>query len=318
MLQSETETLINLCAYTFALLLLTALTIFTLYHPRTHFRLLRFKRLHFFKWGLWLLELSFLPILVNIVQFSTCQYYSAKQAIVLIDCPSHQAYPAFIVATLLAFGLGTAYITMLAVHLSREKVSIILHEEYIVKKEVEFTVGVSEMWLTRSFFAFSSFKGDLAKMYHRALFNAAMLALVLVHAVLSESQSKIGLMVGILAVILFYTIFVRPYRCLHSNVLLFLLSTVLLATAFLLMLKKGGLKSALFVESYFYGLLLTVNVFSWVLILAYLGLLKLTRRKWPLIKESVIKAIAGQDIAILHIKKANRVVRLTHEVIIGI
>ncbi len=112
-----------------------------------------------------------------------------------------------------------------------------LHEEYVTKKEVEYVVGVSELWLTRSFFAFSSNKGDMAKMYHRVIFNSVMLFLVLVHAVISESQAKIGLVVGVMAVLIFYTIFVRPYRCMHSNVILLMLSTILMATAFLLMLK---------------------------------------------------------------------------------
>jgi len=76
---------------------------------------------------------------------------------------------------------------MLAVHVHREQVSTILHEEYLQKKEIEFVVGVSELWLTRQFFAFSSFKGDVAKMYHRVLFNSAMLFLVFIHAVLEES-----------------------------------------------------------------------------------------------------------------------------------
>lgn len=94
-------------------------------------------------------------------------------------------------------------------------------------------------------------------------------------------------------VIIFYTIFVRPYRCMHSNVLLFMLSVSLLVTAFLLMLKKGGLKSALFIEDYFYGMLIIVNTLCWVLITAYLLLLYKTQRRWPVTKETVIKSVTG-------------------------
>ena len=80
--------------------------------------------------------------------------------------------------------IALIYNVILAVHLYKEKVSNILHDEYIMKKEVEYCVGISEMWNSRYFYTFSSFKPEIAKMYHRVLFNVMSMLLVVVHALL--------------------------------------------------------------------------------------------------------------------------------------
>ena len=72
---------------------------------------------------------------------------------------------------LITFLVAFGYNLILAIHLYREKVSNLLHEEYLNKKEIEYTLGISEMWSTRYFYTFSSFKGEVAKMYHRIIFN---------------------------------------------------------------------------------------------------------------------------------------------------
>lgn len=87
-----------------------------------------------------------------------------------------------LVLALAMFGVGILYNAGLAIHLYREKLSNMLNEENIRKKEIEYVVGISEMWLTRHYFLFSSFRSDISKMYHRVIFNGLCFLLVLVHA----------------------------------------------------------------------------------------------------------------------------------------
>ena len=93
-------------------------------------------------------------------------------------------YTIMWVGVLVSLILGLIYNAVIAWHLYREKISNMLNEEYIRKKEIEFVVDVSEMWLTRHFFMFSSFKSDFFKMYHRVLYNCFQLLLVIFHAIL--------------------------------------------------------------------------------------------------------------------------------------
>ncbi len=86
------------------------------------------------------------------------------------------------VSALFTLVIALIYNLTLAWHLYREKISNMLNEEYIRKKEIEYVIGISEMWITRYFFLFSSFKSDLFKMYHRVIFNTLQLILVVIHA----------------------------------------------------------------------------------------------------------------------------------------
>ena len=61
------------------------------------------------------------------------------------------------VSALVTLIAGLLYNIVLAVHLYKEKISNVLNEDYVRKKEIEYVVGISEMWLTRYFFLFSSF-----------------------------------------------------------------------------------------------------------------------------------------------------------------
>ena len=183
-----------------------------------------------------------------------------------------------LLCTLLAFISAGVYNFLLTVHLYKEKISTTLHEDYLKKKEIEYAVGISEMWNTRYLYAFSSFKGEVLKMYHRPMFNFFCICLALVHALMLESTAKLGIITGMFAILALYTILLRPYRSVHSNIVLFVLSSVLLVTCFLLLLKKTGLNSAIFVEDYFYGMLIIVNGFGWFILLAFILLILQTRR----------------------------------------
>jgi hypothetical protein len=73
-----------------------------------------------------------------------------------------------------------------------------------------------------------------------------------------------------------------------------------------LLLKISGLKSALFVDNYFFGLLILINGFGWFLVLAFLCLIIAVKAKWPLDKDQVMQAINGQELTIVYIKRARK------------
>eukprot|EP00347_Sterkiella_histriomuscorum_P019077 403343044 len=308
-IQSINLTGINLASYSFFMILMIITTFVFIFVKKFHYRLLKKRnKFIFYKWGFWFLELIYFPIFTNIIQYSTCQYYSSKDAIQVVNCGkiSTTGYSLMLLCALLTFVVAVCYNMMIGIHLYREKVSNILHEDYIVKKEIEYTVGVSEMWNSRYYFTFSSFKGEIIKMYHRVIFNFLQFLLMIAHALMQESQGKIAITVGLLTIFMFYIILARPYRCMHSNILMFMLTVTLLATSFLLLMKKGGMKSALFVESYFYGLLIVVNAFCWFMIVCFLILLLIIKGSWGTNKDKVMKAISGQDYVIFYIKKARK------------
>lgn len=122
-----------------------------------------------------------------------------------------------------------------------------------------------------------------------------------------------GLILALFAIFTFYIMATRPYRCQFSNLLVFLLCCTQLVNCFVLLLKISGLKSALFVDTYFYFLLILINGFGWFLALSLLLLSFALKQAWPVTKSLAKEAILGQELAIVYIKRARafrkRVVR---------
>jgi len=156
-------------------LLLVLFVLIILLNKTINFRLIVYrKKFYFFKWIAFLLELIYLPLLLNIVNYALCQYHSNKDSVKIVD--PHKDLPLWgatvmWVSALVSLIIGFLYNCALAWHLYQEKISNMLNEEYIRKKEIEFVVDISEMWVTRHFYLFSSFKSDFFKMYHRVLYN---------------------------------------------------------------------------------------------------------------------------------------------------
>jgi hypothetical protein len=72
------------------------------------------------------------------------------------------------------------------------------------------------------------------------------------------------------------------------------------------LLKVTGLKSALFVDTYYYYLLILINGFGWFLTFAALLLAFALKARWPVDRELAKKTVAGQELAIVFIKRARR------------
>ena len=79
-----------------------------------------------------------------------------------------------------------------------------------------------------------------------------------------------------------------------------------LVNTFSLLLKLSGLKSALFVDTYYYYLLILINGFGWFLSFASLLLAYSLKARWPVDREVAKSGIAGQELAIVFIKRARR------------
>lgn len=109
-----------------------------------------------------------------------------KESIV-ITCPAdhytQMSYLEIVLMSVVGFTFLTTalWIVFQVLHLYREMVSKNLHAEYVRKKEIEYEIGLSEMWRSRHFWAFSSFKSHIMKMYHRPLFNLYIWTFVAIH-----------------------------------------------------------------------------------------------------------------------------------------
>ena len=84
-LQDLNLTVANLGCYTGFLVLLIGVVMLIMFNWKCQFRLLRVaKSCVLLKWGFWLLELIYFPLLINIVEFSAIPYYTSKSAIYVI------------------------------------------------------------------------------------------------------------------------------------------------------------------------------------------------------------------------------------------
>lgn len=133
--------------------------------------------INYYKYGSHFIDIIFFPLVYNMSLYSTCNWYSSKKAIIPTECSrDHEnAWGMMLIGQLFAFGLGLGWTLLIFLHLYRENISNILHEEYIIRKEMEYIVNLSDNWLTRYFFMFSSFKSDVFKMYNRVIFNFMVL-----------------------------------------------------------------------------------------------------------------------------------------------
>ena len=83
-------------------------------------------------------------------------------------------------ATILIYNL------VILAHIYSESVSIVKSERYIVKKEVEFCLGISYNWLTSYFFYFSSFRPGIWKQFFNPVFNIMRVLMVAAYALIDE------------------------------------------------------------------------------------------------------------------------------------
>jgi hypothetical protein len=115
-----------------------------------------------------------------------------------------------------AFGvlIGFAYIVIQAYMITYRKVSFKQknHDDYVLRRELEYVLEISESWRKQSFFLFSSFKGSKLRMFFKPAYNFMVLLLISFHAYLGDYVAMKGLlMVIVIAIMLLYMIFFRPF-----------------------------------------------------------------------------------------------------------
>ena len=104
---------------------------------------------------------------------------------------------------------------------------------------MEYIVNLSDNWLTRYFFMFSSYKSDVFKMYNRVIFNGMFLLLIFLANYLEKKSEKQAVAITLIFFLYaLYLAFSRPYRCPHSNILAFTLNITIGLNSFTLTLKK--------------------------------------------------------------------------------
>lgn len=146
------------------------------------------KTINAFKAYMWFVEIVQFPILVNLVQTGVCKYSTDKIIYKSVNCYSRdnwswltQTLPAQLISYeeddidvanikgfiwWMTFSAGAAvliYNLLALAHIYSESVSIVDSERFIIKKEVEFCLGVSYNWLTQYYFYFSSYRPGVWK-----------------------------------------------------------------------------------------------------------------------------------------------------------
>lgn len=268
-------------------------------------------KINYYKYCSHFMDIIFFPLVYNMSLYSSCNWYSTKKAIIPAECSrDHEnAWGMMLIGQVFAGAVGIAWTVLIGVHLYRENISNILHEEYIIRKEMEYIVNLSDNWLTRYFFMFSSYKSDVFKMYNRVIFNGMVLLQIFLANYLDKSSENQAIAITfVFGFYALYLAFSRPFRCVHSNILAFTLTVTIGLNSFTLTLKRQGLESALLVDHYMFALLCIINVFMWFLVICHFILMFCLKSRWPVTKQKVLSAIKDQDVAILAIQRARKLV----------
>ena len=132
----------------------------------------------------WVMEIMLIPLLLNISWPATCNFWTERDAITLIDCKEDGPVTWWIMKALqiAAFIMALLYNIYLLYILEKNKVNARYHEESIQKKEVEFVYKINNIWQNEKFYTFSSYKSGVLSMYHRIINNMFAISLVAVSA----------------------------------------------------------------------------------------------------------------------------------------
>lgn len=86
-IQSLTMVIGNLIAYGVVLALVLTLGGVIVFDRKINYRLFKLtKKAYTFKWLAWFAEALYFPLLMNLVEFGTCQFASAKRAVTVVQC----------------------------------------------------------------------------------------------------------------------------------------------------------------------------------------------------------------------------------------
>jgi len=193
----------------------------------------------------------------------------------------------------IAGGAILIYNIAILLHIFNEAIAIAPTELFVIKKEVEFCLGISNNWLTRYFFYFSSYKPGRLRMFFSPLFNISRILMVVAYALNSDSMSVSKYITGIMLLFSLMAAILRPYRDFHSNFLLFILCILFSLQFTQINLKMGGLKSPFMVDKYFYNIQLIQIIFALFGFLLQVVVIHNVKNNWKVNSESIYEFTMG-------------------------
>jgi len=180
------------------------------------------RKVNWYRWLFIACELVYLPLLFNISWSANCTFITKRNAIQMATCANEDEAMYWILKALIgyAFCLALGYNIVLVYLIQFNKISTQYHEQSVQKKEIEYSLGINNIWKTGKFYTFSSFKGGYMMMYHRILFNLLGALLCLCEVLFTKYSTIQYKMMAMTVLVILFTIhcFVaRPYRSNTSN-----------------------------------------------------------------------------------------------------
>lgn len=256
------------------------------------------QKFNWFRWSFWFCELTYLPFLANIAFFGNCVFISERDAISPTTCDETGGAAKWFMKLLvgLALVLGFIYNLMLFDVIKSNRISNTFHEESVQKKEIEYELGINQIWVTGKFYTFSSFRSGLSNMYHRIVFNYFVYLLVLFYVIFSlvgGEKLKATFMVGLSIVFTIYCIIQRPYRSNATNLTYCLVLIGFTMQAVFIRCVVVGYRQAIFVDKYFFQLTLILNGLVWFLVMVWILFCMVTKMQWPINKTNIYRLTEG-------------------------
>lgn len=293
--------LVNLAAWVaFSLLVLALFLLFGLVaRCRKEFK---YTRTLFKKWVFNIIELLYFPVLVNIIPFGACTMTTSK-AYTLHKClrkDDSYWYVFWIGQGVAGLGIlvGLAYIGFLLYFVTYRKISFKQknHDDYVLRRELEYVLEINDSWRQQSLFVFSSFKGSKLRMLFKPLYNLMVLVLVVMHAYLGSYVDVKGIVyMAVLFVMIVYTVLFRPFRLSSTNILVIFTFAHLLVTVFFAYMKSIGWRNGIIVQTNFRIVIIAITAFFLFLYALLLLFCLICRSKWPMNVDYVRKTCIGYE-----------------------
>jgi hypothetical protein len=248
----------------------------------------------------WVMEIMLIPLLLNISWPATCNFWTERDAITLIDCKEDGPVTWWIMKALqiAAFIMALLYNIYLLYILEKNKVNARYHEESIQKKEVEFVYKINNIWQNEKFYTFSSYKSGVLSMYHRIINNMFAISLVAVSAFgstgnIKERQLLITIHTILCIIHCLIVITNRPYRTFSTNIMTIFASIGFTQMMIVMYCKVNEYKQSIFIDKYFFVLTLILNTFCWFLVFTWICVTIIVKSQWAITKESVELLVEG-------------------------
>ncbi|OMJ72813.1 hypothetical protein SteCoe_28648 [Stentor coeruleus] len=260
---------------------------------RVEFQRIFFKLAHF----------MYLPIALGVIPAALCQYSDCKAS-------GQQLILSILALFVLGFYL-IGYPIYLIVHTCKQVITTDsdAYDEFIRLKEMEFLLGVSSSWLTEKLYLFSSYRSSWLRVYHRPIYYAFVLSLVIVHGALNTNNgAKMLILVCISAGFSFYISIFPIYRCISSSCLYGLSLWLITANLFIGFLRASGYNSQTMNDTNLVNILVAINITGLVLIGIIISVVLLFKMNWDVGIETVKQLAIGYRFLLADLRNAQTMI----------